>query len=287
MKPSESAKNSCLLRINNTFPSLSKAEQKIANYILANPSNVVHMTITELAEAVQTAEASVSRLCKKLQFSGFQSLKIALATDIYEPFESLCNEVETTDSIESIAGKVFQNISDGLQDTLKIINPTAISAAIEAILSAQRIDVYGSGGSAVVAADFEHRFMRFGIPVHAYSDPHMQVAAASLLRPADVAVVFSHTGSSQDILQAVKIAKDSGATVIGVTSHLRSPLSKLSTIILHGMTREVNYRPEAMASRLIHLAIVDVLYVGAMLKEPELIAENMQKIRHAIAQRRV
>ena len=154
-------------------------------------------------------------------------------------------------------------------------------------MGARRIEAYGSGGSAVITADIEHRFSRFGIPVRAYSDQHMQVSSAALLHRGDVVIAVSHSGSNQDVLQAARIAKSNEATVIGITSHLRSPLGQVSDILLHGMAREVNYRSEAMSSRLVHLAIIDVLYVGAMLRQPARITANMHKLREAIASRRI
>jgi RpiR family carbohydrate utilization transcriptional regulator len=288
MTTREPKPNACLALIHNMFQSLTKTERKLAEYIISNPSEVIHMTITELAEITGSAEATISRFCKnKLGFPGFQSLKIALASDLYEPFESIYNEVNSDDAIDEVASKVFQNITEALHDTLKIIHAESLANAITAILAARRIEVYGTGGSAPIAADVEHRFSRFGISVRAYADQDMQAISASLLHPGDVVIAISHTGSNQSVLESVKIAKENGATIIGITSHLRSPLSQISNIILNGMAKEINYRSEAMSSRLIHLAIIDVLYVGAMLRQPDRITQNMQKIRQSIAKRRI
>ena len=287
MTTRETKQNTCLTLIYNMFKSLTKSELKVAEYILSSPSEVIHMTITELAETTGTAEATISRFCKKkLGFPGFQSLKIALASDLYEPFESIYNEVNADDPIDIIANKVFQNINEALHDTLKIVNADSLDRAITAILAARRIEVYGTGGSAPIAADVEHRFSRFGIPVRAYADQDMQAVSASLLHPGDVVIAISHTGSNQSVMESVKIAKENGATIIAITSYIRSPLSQISDIILNGMAKEINYRSEAMSSRLIHLAFIDVLYVGAMVRQPERITNNMQKIRKAIAKRR-
>lgn len=286
MTTRENKQNACLVLIHNMLHTLTKTEIKVAEYIISNPAEVMHMTITELAETTGSAEATISRLCKKLSFAGFQSLKIALASDLYEPMESVYNEVSPDDTTNIAAGKIFHNINEALQDTLKILNPESLDRAVTAILSARRIEVYGTGGSAPIALDVEHRFSRFGTPIRAHADQDMQVISASLLHPGDVVIAISHSGSNQSILESVKIAKDNGATVIAITSYLRSPLSQIAHIILNGMAKEVNHRSEAMSSRLIHLALIDVLYVGAMLRQPDRIISNMQKIRENIAKRR-
>lgn len=287
MERTESTLNSCLPRIRSGFNDLTKTEQKTATYILENPSEVIHMTITELAEAANNAEATVFRLCKKLGFSGYQELKIALAGDLYTPLESVYKEVSPTDSIRTMTNKIFLGINEGLQDTLKIIDEDAIERAIQAITSTRRIDVYGSGGSAVIASDIEHRFMRFGLSVRAYSDPHLQMASATLLQPGDLVIAVSHTGANRDVLDAVALAKNNQVTTIAITSYIRSPLSQLADIALHGMGREITYRSEAMASRLVHLAIVDILYIGSLLRQQDKIIENMNKVRKSIAKRKI
>ena len=53
--------------------------------------------------------------------------------------------------------------------------------------------------------------------------------------------------------------------------------------MLTGMARETNYRSEAMASRLVHLAILDCLYTGVMLRRMDDYIDNMKQVRKAIA----
>ncbi len=287
MEGEEQRIGGCLPRIRSIVTGLTKAEQKVADYILANPGKVINLSITELAETTGGAEATIFRLCQKLGYKGYQRFKIALAGDLYTPAESVCKEVDPGDSLGTVAGKVFQSINEGLQDTLKILNQAALEQAVELLVAARRIDAYGCGGSAVIANDIEHRFMRFGVPVRAYADPHMQISSAALLEAEDVVIAISHTGSNRDLLDSVKMAKASGAKVIAITSHMKSPLSKLADISVYGTAKETEYRSEAMASRLVHLAIVDVLYVGVVLRMQERIGDNMEKIRQAIAVRRV
>ena len=277
----------CLPRLRSLYEVLTKAEQKVADYILEEPSKVVHLSITELAEVSGSAEATVFRLCQKVGFKGYQHFKIALAQDLYSPVESIYREFHPEDSIGLLTQKVFANISEGLQDTMKIIDNSAIEKAIALLNRAKRIDVYGSGGSAVIASDIEHRFMRFALPVRAYADPHMQIISAALLRPGDVVLAISHSGSNKELLESVAVARKSGADIIAITSHMKSPLSELADVSLYGVAREAEIGYEAMVARIIHLAIIDILYVGMMLRRQEQSVENIQKVREAIALRRV
>ena len=273
----------CLPLLRSSYNGLTKSEQKLADYILKNPSDVMHMTMSELADAASSADATVFRFCQKLGFSGFQGLKQALAGDLFSPAESLSQEVGPEDTPQEITRKVFQDMIDALQTTGKMLDYRALEQAMDIISRANRVDAYGYGGSGVVAQDIAHRFMRFGMDVHAYSDPHLQIASASLLKPEDVVIAISHTGASIDLLKVLEMARSRGSKIILITSYLKSPATKLADVVLTGMARETNYRSEAMASRLVHLAILDCLYTGVMLRRMDDYIDNMKQVRKAIA----
>ncbi|MBO6264872.1 MAG: MurR/RpiR family transcriptional regulator, partial [Acidaminococcaceae bacterium] len=109
----------CLPLLRSSYNGLTKSEQKLADYILKNPSDVMHMTMSELADATSSADATVFRFCQKLGFSGFQGLKQALAGDLFSPAESLSQEVGPEDTPQEITRKVFQDMIDALQTTGK------------------------------------------------------------------------------------------------------------------------------------------------------------------------
>ena len=277
----------CLPLLRSSYNGLTKSEQKLADYILKNPSDVMHMTMSELADATSSADATVFRFCQKLGFSGFQGLKQALAGDLFSPAESLSQEVGPEDTPQEITRKVFQDMIDALQTTGKMLDYRALEQAMDIISRANRVDAYGYGGSGVVAQDIAHRFMRFGMDVHAYSDPHLQIASASLLKPEDVVIAISHTGASIDLLKVLEMARSRGSKIILITSYLKSPATKLADVVLTGMARETNYRSEAMASRLVHLAILDCLYTGVMLRRMDDYIDNMKQVRKAIAEQKM
>lgn len=282
-----SVQMTCLPLLRSTYKNLTKSEQKIADYILNNPKTVIHMTIAELAEAATSGEATAFRFCHKLGFSGFQELKMALAGDVLSPMKSLSQEVNLDDKPREISHKVFKNIIDDLQATLKILDYQELNRAVDAIANARKIDAYGYGGSGVIALDIQHRYVRFGLQVNAYIDPHLQIASAALLTEKDVVIAVSHTGASIDLLKCLEIAKKNKATIIAVTSYMKSPITKLADIVLCGIAQETNYRSEAMSSRLIHLAILDSLYTGVMLRRFEDFSSNMGKVREAIAREKL
>ena len=266
---------SILTLMRSNYNNMTKSEKRIIDYILANLKTVMSQTISDLASNTQSSEITISRFCKKL------------GSEVYSQDELVSQEINPNDSYKLIAEKLFSSITDGLQDTLKLIDFEQLEKAVQLIKNAHQICVYGFGNSFTVCQDIETRFMRFGIPIKAYNDLHMQVTASSLLTEKDLIICVSHTGANIDLLQAIELAHNNNVPIIAITSYMNSPLCKLSDVVLHGMGREIAYKSEAVASRLIHMAIVDILYMGVYQKNVTKNFTNIKKMRNAIAKRRL
>ena len=145
------------------------------------------------------------------------------------------------------------------------------------ILAAKRVYVFGFGNSATVCTDMEIRFLRLGLAIRADADSPYAGYRSGLVTPDDVVIAVSHSGATKELLQSVQTAKAAGAGIIVITSHGQSLLAKLADICLCGMGREVQYMSEAGASRLIHMAIGDVLYTRIAMKEKGFFQDNIKR----------
>ena len=137
------------------------------------------------------------------------------------------------------------------------------------IMEANRIAIFGLGNSTAIAMDAQHKFQRAGINEAAYSDNHMQAIVASHLTKDDVAIGISHSGSSIDIVEALKIAQESGARTISITNFGKSPIDQYSDIVLFTASEEIKYTIFGMSSRIAQLAIIDTLYTYIVLNQDE------------------
>lgn len=279
---------SVLAQLRAIYTQLSGKEQQIADYILQHANQIVHFSITELADQCQCADATVFRLCRRLGFRGYQAFKIALASEVTNPKQTIYQEINLDDDdIGAIAEKIFTANLETLRDTLQIINKDELLKIVSCLEKATRIEFYGSGGSAAIAQDAYHKFMRTGIPCIHHSDAHYQVMSASLLTEGSVAVGFSHSGSNKDILAALRVAKERGANTIGITSYGKSPLVRLADMCLYTTSRETVFRTEALSSRLAQLSLIDLLYVAVSLRRQDDTISNIQHIREAISLKRL
>lgn len=278
--------NNILEKIKEQKEGFRDSEEKVANYILARWQEVLHLPITELAERIGVSEATIVRMCKKLGLRGFQELKIALATEKVQPIKTVHQAVQEGDDLETILKKVFSANIRAMESTLNVISVKEIERAIDAILNARQLQIYGVGGSGPVALDAQHKFMKTGIPTVAYIDSHMMAMSASILEPQDVVIGISASGSSKDIVEALELAKNRGATTIGITHYAKTPLDRVLDIKLSVSSEETFYRTESTSARIAQLSIIDTLYIGVALKRLDKMIENLKLTREAIVPKR-
>ncbi len=281
-KPLSPKRTGFLARLDGARRSLKSAERKVAEWVLAHPEELITSTITEVAKASEVAEATVLRFSRRFDFKWYQDLKITLARELVPPIATIDAELKEDDPPETIFHKVFQANVQALKDTLEVLDAKEIDRAAEVLKSAKRIFFIGVGTSGPNVVDAYNKFFRLGIDCHCYTDSHLQVMAAALLQPGDVVVAISHSGSTKDPIETLKVAKEAGATTICITNNALSPITKIADIKLVTASRETRFRHEALASRIAQTSIINSLFMILSLADPERTLKNTRKIEKTI-----
>ncbi len=268
------------LNIKMLYDEMGKAEKRIADWIFENPGKIISLSIVELADLCKCSEATIVRFSKRLGFGGYQELKISIAAE--GGSSSINTGITPEDSPFDIYGKVCNDIYMSMEKTKKSLKEESVKAACDKISAADKIVVFGLGNSASVATDASHKFLRAGLNSVAYSDNHMQVIAASHLKEGDVAIGISHSGSSKDIVDALKLAKEHGATTVAITNNGKSPLLKYTDIALFTSADETEYSILALNSRIVQLAIIDSMYHYIVLNHSEKAMESIKETERSL-----
>ena len=270
-----------LQRIHSAKHSLRKSELKVCEFVLSHLAQVIHMRIVDLAEACTVSEPTVVRFCKAINCNGFQDFKVEVAQHIASKQEYEAFTISDTDSVTDLGHKVFDATLSTLTDVRNAINPVDIEAAIKAITQAKRVEFYGFGASAAVAADAQHKFFRLQISSAAYSDPHIQTMSAMSLGPKDVIVAISQSGRTTALIEAVRLGNSTGALTIGLAP-TGSPVAtecKISIEINAEENVEI-YTP--LSSRIAHLVVIDLLAVGVAQSIGPRISKHLQAIEQSL-----
>ncbi len=276
-----------LAAIRGSYQRFSDKEKKIADFVLNDPKNIIHLTINQIADELGLAESTIFRFCQRIGFKGFQAFKISLAAEVVAPLKDIHEQIEEGDSVRSVTEKVFRSNINTLEETLQIIDAEAMESASHAIMKARKTEFFGSGGSAMIAMDGYHKFIRLGLLVSMNLDSHMQLMAASQLQDGDVAIVISHSGSTTDVLDILRVLKEKEVTIICVTNFGKSPLSKDADIALYTVSEETDFRSEALSSRIAQLSLIDALYTNLMILRGDAGKTALQNMRQAMSQKRL
>ncbi|HHY45819.1 MAG TPA: MurR/RpiR family transcriptional regulator [Firmicutes bacterium] len=261
------ASSGCQVRLERAYDGLSLAERRAADYILEHPSKVIHMSVTEFAEKVGVSEATIVRLCQKVGFKGYHDLRLRLAGEVTVPRRNMYETITGADNIQTVMEKAFALYTQSLKDTLSILDVREMERAVDSILKAGKVQLYGAGGSGGIASVAYEKLLRVGVFSSVCTDPHTQAVLANMLGPGDVAIGISHSGASLETVNVIHLAKETGATTIGITNQSQSPLAKLVDIKLITGAQETPLGPEAGVSRIAQVAVVDVLCLGIALKK--------------------
>ncbi|MGM0173438.1 MurR/RpiR family transcriptional regulator [Enterococcus sp. DIV0800] len=271
------------LQIKSLYEDFSPKEQAIATYILENPDKVAHSSISDLSTELGIADSTFFQFTKTLGYSGFKDFKLALLKQENDLSAVTIHEnVQKDDSVLVMAEKVFDSNMKTLTDTRKLLKEADLNKAIKLISESRRLYFFGVGGSEIVATDAYHKFLRSPIPVGHSTDYHIQLMEASLLTQADCAILISHSGKSKETIHIAEAAKKAGAKIIVVTSQANSPLAKLGDVVFISISEEIEFRSEALASRIAQLSIIDSLFVILMFNNREQAQDTIAKVRSVI-----
>ena len=252
------------------------SERKLADHVLAQPGEVITLSMAEMAQRAGVSEPTVARFCSALGCSGFREFKIKLAQDIAGGMPFFDQEVIPGDAAAGIAGKVFDRTIATLMQVRNNLSADAVERAADLLARARRIEFYGSGNSGTIAEDIQRKFFRLGTPTVAYSDAHVYFVSALSLGPEDVVVVVSNSGRTRDILDSAQNALSVGAKVVAIT-RADSPLTRLATVsLLADVAEEFDiYSP--LTSRISHLVLGDILSIAVAMRKGEALRERLER----------
>ncbi len=249
-------------QIKRLYCNLTSAERRVATYVIESPQEITGLTVHQLAEKCQVAASAVIRFCKSIQLQGFSELKIELARELGSKKEEQKNtlpSVEHESGTEGVIRKVFNSGMYTLQDTLDKLDFAKVERMSEVLVRAKHIFLFGIGTSSTVVTDAQYRLSQLGLWATACTDILLMGVTAANLEEGDVVLAISHSGRTKAVVDAVRLAKKRGATVIAITSFTDSLLYQESDVAATVFADEVTYPVEAVSARVAHICLVDSL----------------------------
>lgn len=283
-----------LARLRSLYPALTESERRVANTILQHVDRISHWSGRDLARESGTTEPVIFRLAAKLGFDGFRSLKFALLQ------EHTAEQTRTELGIFNIpidhnapvpvqAQEVLQAYVDSLRRTASLVDPTQLSQAAQMIREAAIVSIVGMGSSLAVANLAENVLMRCGIPCRTIPDAHMQLLHALLDIPRHLMLGFSYSGDTIETVDALAVARESGAQTIAVTAFEQSPITQNADLILlvPVTVPQLPYRVGLVDAVLPFLMLLDLLAIRITATDPDGAAHLRERVECTVQRRKL
>ena len=278
-----------LERIHASYYQLTAAERRVADYVLAQNTEVQFMSITQLADECGVAEATISRFCRSLKLKGFNAFKIALAKHSVAAASTPKNaaqppEAGTTEGRCHESGRLAQ---EAISQTIELVDPNQVLRVVELFEKAKRVMCIGAGGSMIMAQECAHLFSTVCGKFYAVSDSHLQMSAAASMGPEDVILLFSYSGATTNVLEVLELARERGINTVLVTRIHKSPAAKLADHVLRCGSNEGPFQFGSVPARVAQLVLIDVLFREYYHRNTEQCEEQVQRIASALSGKHV
>ncbi len=205
-------------------------EQAVAQYILSQVENIQGMSSDELAKASYTSKATVVRLCKKLGVAGYQELKYELISEMIQNIrvnQLLSQEPITEKSTYSEILDTLPHLYDkAITDTKLCMDKNVMIRIFNRIQVADRIDIYGSGISYILAQSAAFKFATLGMECTAYEGVNGHYLSAAK-KQKSVSFVITFTGANRSMIDVARYLKSTTDTyVVGIVGRHNDEIRK-------------------------------------------------------------
>ena len=238
--------------------SATKKEKILIDRLKELDGNVIiHMSITELANKIDIAEATILRFCKKIGYKGYQDFKIALSQDV------AFRKVEMNNSLIE---KSFNKITSGLEFTINNLDSSMIKEVTKSILHAKKICVFGIGNSYVPTMYFYNALVKKGVNIWVSSDSHIRNMLAVNLTKDDFVILLSSSGKTTEMINLAKICKKTNTPIAVITNQSTSELASYASYLFLSSTKDNEYNGAEAYSIVSQTFILDVLVQNILKK---------------------
>ena len=286
MTSSPNPSGKILSRLHFMQNEMPKAMQRLAVYIINNPSAVIASNISRISQNAGVGEATVVRFAKSLGFPGFQEFKIELAIEVSgmkkQDSDIVESQIQDNDSPHVIGKKVSNAVMTGLGENIDFLNDDSAREVVNAIYKAKRVFIIGMGNSGLCAQYIKNKMARIGINAMCESNTHFMYTTASLMEEGDVAIAISQKGMSPETLKAFKVAKSCVATTVLISHMTGTAIAREADYVFFSGNHEGFMQSDSLGTIVAQLHICEILYIMLVQLNPDRAIKTKQLTLEAL-----
>lgn len=221
------------------YPQLSDAEQRIADFILKNASDIAQLSVRDIAQQSNTSGATVSRFVRHIGFDTFADLRLALARD--DVRDETQNTEQSVISFDNIPGSIELILSNRIQElkgTASQLTSEILSRAVSLITTSDTVLFAAVGNSIPVCSNAAFKLGQIGVRANCPATTESMVLSSISLKRNDLLILLSTSGYSKRLETIVDNAEDSGTPIIMVTANPEAVLASRCDLVINTISRD-------------------------------------------------
>ncbi|MGO4383987.1 MurR/RpiR family transcriptional regulator [Specibacter sp. RAF43] len=240
---------------------------KIGAYLLEHPQAPLELSIMDLAEQTRTSPATVTRFCRLLGYAGYVPFRVSIASDLgrSDARESWKADIGRAFGPDDPARDVLSTLVNAhtrsLQETATLMDLALMNKIARRIAMSSHVDIYGIGGSAVMAKELQSRLYRIGVNSHHWSEVHAGLTSAAIQDGDSVAIGISNTGRTEETIQMLREAGEAGALTVALSNNPHSPLAAGADLAIITSVHEQFLQPDDLSAKHVQLLVLDLIYL--------------------------
>lgn len=272
--------NDILSNLQTGFATFSKGQRRIAKYIYEAYDKAAFMTASKLGRTVGVSESTVVRFAMELGYDGYPSMQKALQ-------EMILNKLTSVQRIEvaqermgdqDVLALVLESDAEKIRRTLDGIDRESFQAAVDAILSAQKIFILGVRSSSSLAnfLGYYLNYMFQNVHLITTSGTGEMMERLVGVTPEDAVIAISFPRYSIATVRGVQFCRAVGAIVIGITDGCASPVGQSSDYVLAAKSDMVSLVDSLVAP----LSLINALIVATAARREKELTKTFENLEH-------
>lgn len=260
------------------MPSFSKGQKRIAAYITEYYDKAAFMTASKLGSIVGISESTVVRFAVELGYNGYPAMQKAMQEMVLNRLTSVQRMGVTTDRIGSqdVVSTVLHTDAEKLRQTGETVDRTVFQKSVQNILNAKNIYILGVRSASALASFFGYYLQYMFDRVHIITSGSAGEVLEQLInvKAGDTVIAFSFPRYSSSTVEGVAYCRSMGATVIGITNSMVSPLAEYCDCVLVAKSDMVSIVDSLVAP----LSLVNALIVALAAGREDVLRANFDKL---------
>ena len=284
MSPDHKSPSTLVDRITASLPSLTNAERRAAQALLARYPTTGLDTVGLFAERAGVSGPTVLRFIGKLGFAGYADFRRTLHQELEATAEFPLTRPPAADSHASGLTALGERLATILRDTVLMCQRSELDRLLD-LIADERRSVYILGGdfTEAVARHLEFHLRKMRARVHLLD--HDLVRRADVLadlRRGDVLVAFDIRRYQRDTVTTTRLAKAAGAKTVLFTDQWMSEAAEAAAIVFRARI-EGPSRWDSLVGMLGLVELVAQAFDERIWSKARLRVEAIERSRRALA----